>query len=254
MSQFFIGTSGWSYPSFRGIFYPPGLPSKEWLRFYAERFPTVEINVTFYRTPRPSTFARWYAETPSHFIFAVKAPKLITHLKKLRQVEEDLKNFLKALSPLKEKAKVLLFQLPPSLIYDREVLKEFLLLLPKDYLSVIEIRHKSFHHEEFYAHLRERNVALCLSDFGGKYPSWVEVRTASFLYFRMHGAKKIYFSNYEEEELRALVETIKRIGKPEDGLPPVEKVFVYFDNTGLGFAVSNALRLKELLQENSDLF
>ncbi len=237
--KFYIGTSGWSYSSFQKIFYPPELKSKDWLKFYSQNFDTVELNVTFYRTPRPSTFKKWYEETPPHFVFSLKVPKIITHMKKLRDIKEPLENFLKSISPLQEKARVLLFQLPPSLSYEREGMEEFLKILSAEYKKVIEIRNRSFHCEEFVELLKKYNVCLCFSDCGKRYPSWYEVQTTDFLYLRLHGAKELYVSNYEEEELQALVEKIRRF--------EAEEVYVYFDNTALGYALQNALYLKNLL-------
>lgn len=237
--RYYIGTSGWSYSSFKNIFYPPHLKSKDWLKFYSEHFKTVEINVTFYKTPKPSTFKKWYKETPKHFVFSVKAPKIITHIKKLREVKDSLELFLESISPLKEKARILLFQLPPSLVYHRETIEEFLKILPKDYKNVIEIRHESFHNEEFVELLQSYNVCLCFSDCGKRYPSWFEVKTTDFLYIRLHGSKELYVSNYEEEELEYLVRLIKRSDPSE--------VYVYFDNTALGYAIKNALSLNRRL-------
>lgn len=237
----YVGTSGWNYYSFREVFYPSYLKSKEWLAFYATHFNTVEVNATFYKLPTLKTFEKWYKETPKEFIFSLKAPKVITHIKRLKEVNSELKEFLTQISALKEKALVLLFQLPPSLKYEAQVLKEFLKILPQDYLKVLEIRHQSFHCEEFVELLREYKVGLCFSDCAGRYPSWYEVQTTDFLYFRMHGSKKLYVSNYEEEELRVLVQKIN--------LYSVKRAFIYFDNTFLGYAILNAKRLKELIEE-----
>jgi len=238
---YFIGTSGWSYLSFRGIFYPPELKSKDWLAFYAQYFNTVELNVTFYRTPKATTFQKWYEETPQGFVFSLKAPKVITHIKKLKDIEDSLKEFLKSFKPLKEKAKVLLFQFPPSLKYERGLCEAFLKLLPtEEFKIVVEIRNQSFHDPEWADLLREYGICLCFSDCGKRYPSWYEVKTADFLYFRMHGSKELYVSNYEEEELVALKNKIEAYNPSE--------AYIYFDNTALGYAVANALRLKELCQ------
>jgi len=243
--KYYIGTSGWSYPSFRGILYPEGMKSKGWLRFYSERFNTVEINATFYRTPRKSTFEKWYAETPKDFMFSIKAHKSITHIKRLKDVDEELKTFFKSIAPLKEKGRVILYQFPPSLTFNKEVLENFLAKLPSDYKHVVEVRNRSFHTEEFFELLKRREVCLCFSDFGGRYPSWVEVMTADFLYIRMHGRERVYFSNYSEDELFKLAQTIMRF--------KADEVFVYFDNTGLGYAVQNAMRLRELLKNSPSL-
>ncbi|MCS7199384.1 MAG: DUF72 domain-containing protein [Caldimicrobium sp.] len=237
---YYIGTSGWNYVSFKGIFYPRELPSAQWLRFYAQYFDTVELNVTFYRTPRPSTFQKWYEETPSNFVFSVKAPRIITHFKRLREVKEPLIDFLKSLQPLKEKARALLFQLPPSLSFNRELMEAFLPLLPKDFDIAIETRHQSFQCEEWIEMLRKYNLSLCLSDCGKRYASWFEVKTTDFLYLRLHGSKELYVSEYTEEELQSIVAVIKRLNPKYS--------YVYFDNTARGFAIKNALRLKELLE------
>ncbi len=239
---YYIGTSGWSYYSFKVYLYPQDSKPRQWLSIYAKHFNSVEINATFYRTPTEKTFKKWYEETPKDFVFSVKAPKVITHIKKLRDVKDSLKEFLKAISPLKEKAKVLLFQLPPSFKFDPEVIKEFFKLLSKDYYNAIEIRNISFHSDEFIELLKKYEVCLCFSDCAGKYPSWYEVQTTNYLYIRMHGSKKLYVSNYEEDELQELAKKIKSYN--------IKEAFVYFDNTAEGYAVPNALRLKELLIKN----
>lgn len=230
--KWYVGTSGWSYYSFKGIFYPEDLKPKDWLKFYSQYFKTVEINVTFYRTPRAQTFKKWYNETPEDFTFSVKAPRVITHIKRLREVEESLKIFLKSLAPLGEKARVLLFQLPPSLKYERSLVENFLEILPKDYRCAIEIRNKSFHNAEFTELLQKKGVSLCFSDCGSRYPSWYEVKTADFLYLRLHGSPELYVSDYSEGALKRFAELVKSY--------PVSEAYVYFDNTALGYAVKNA--------------
>ncbi len=238
--KYYIGTCGWSYYSFKNFLYPSESKPKEWLTIYSQYFNTVEINVTFYKTPTARTFKKWYEETPKDFIFSVKAPKIITHLKKLKEVEDDLKTFLQTISPLKEKAKILLFQLPPSFKYNKDLFENFFKILPSDYYNIIEIRNISFHNEEFIELLKKYKVCLCFSDCAGKYPSWYEVQTSDYLYIRMHGSKKLYVSNYEEEELQELAKKIKSFR--------VKSAFIYFDNTSKGYAVPNALRLKEILK------
>ncbi|MFN3505726.1 MAG: DUF72 domain-containing protein, partial [Caldimicrobium sp.] len=215
------------------------LKPKDWLSFYSQHFNTVEINATFYKTPKASTFQKWYESTPPDFVFSVKAPKIITHIKKLKEVKEPLDFFIKSITPLAEKARVLLFQLPPSLAYEKHSLEEFLKLLPQNFKNVLEIRHKSYHNEEFIKLLEKYRVSLCFSDCGKRYPSWFEYQTTDFLYFRLHGSRQLYVSNYEEEELDNIIKVIQRFN--------VSEVYVYFDNTALGYAVKNALTLKEKL-------
>ncbi len=233
-----IGTSGWNYPHWRGVFYPKGLATSKWLTYYATYFDTVEVNATFYGTPKEKTLKKWYGETPSGFLFALKASRFITHVKRLRQVEEPLKRFYQVIAPLKEKIGPLLFQLPPSLKYDRALIADFLALLDPRYQTAIEIRHASFHNDEFLGLLATHQVALCLSDTAGRYPSLLEAVTAPFVYVRLHGSRTLYRSCYTEEELRAWAQKIVSFNRP---------TYVYFDNDSLGWAVPNALRLKELL-------
>ncbi|AEH45862.1 protein of unknown function DUF72 [Thermodesulfatator indicus DSM 15286] len=233
-----IGTSGWNYPHWRGVFYPEKLAKRKWLSFYTEYFDTVEVNATFYGTPKERTFRRWYEETPQGFIFAIKANRYITHVRRLRNVEDPLKRFYEAIKPLKEKIGPILFQFPPSLQYDRELIKNFLKHLDLSYQTTIEVRHASFQQEEFYELLSRYNIALCFSDTAGRYPSLVEVLTADFVYLRLHGSRVLYRSCYTEGELVSWAEKLKAWGKPG---------YIYFDNDSLGWAVPNALRLKELL-------
>ncbi len=250
----FIGTSGWSYSSFKKVFFPENLKSRDYLKFYSQHFNTVEINATFYRLPRKSTFEKWYEETPEGFVFSVKASKIITHIKRIKNVKNELITLLERTIHLKEKLGPFLFQLPPSLKFDESLIKDFFELLNleeiRDFFRnsfkgkpywVIEVRNKTFQDERFFELCKNYGICLCFSDCAGRYPSWIEVKTTDFLYIRMHGSKKLYVSNYEEEELMSLYNKIVSF-KPEE-------VFVYFDNTALGYAVTNALRLKEFFEK-----
>ncbi len=237
-----VGTSGWNYPHWRKIFYPEKLPTRKWLSFYSTYFDTVEVNATFYGTPKEKTFRRWYEETPPDFLFALKASRYITHIKRLRGVEEPLKRFYQVISPLKEKIGPLLFQLPPSLKYDPALMEDFLSLLDPRYQTSIEIRNRSFHDERFFEQLRAKNIALCLSDTASRYPSLLFELTADFVYVRLHGSRTLYRSCYTEEELETWAERLRTWGLPG---------YVYFDNDALGWAVPNALRLKELLGQET---
>ena len=234
-----MGTSGWNYRHWRGVFYPRGLSPRHWLKYYAEYFDTVEVNATFYGTLRPQTLARWVAETPEDFTFAVKAHRYLTHVKKLRGVEEALERFYANIAPLHPKLGPVLFQLPPSLGYHPEVLESFLAILPRDFPVALEIRHASFHQEDFLQRLRRHGVALCLSDTAGRYPSLYPALTADWTYIRLHGSRRLYRSCYTSEELAWWAEKIRDFG--------LKRVYVYFDNDSLGWAPENALRLKALL-------
>lgn len=235
--EFRIGTSGWTYPHWKVVFYPEELPSSRWLDFYTKQFDTVELNASFYRQPTHTTFENWKNKTPSGFVWSVKANRYITHLKKLRNVKDSLKRFYEAASGLDGKLGVILFQLPPSFRSDRDVFAEFITLLPPTYRVAFEFRHASWLCKEIYELLRENNAAFCISDTAGRYP-YAEELTADFVYLRLHGSRILYGSDYSEDELSAWAVKIRNWGK---------SAYVYFDNDYMGYAVQNALRLKEIL-------
>ena len=159
-----IGTSGYSYPAWRGRFFPVGFPSSRMLSFYAERFPTVEINNSFYRMPKKELLARWGKQVPPDFVFAVKAPRRITHQKQLVGCGADLRALFKAASVLGPQLGPVLFQLPPFLEKDLARLRRFLSLLPEGRPAAFEFRNASWFDADVYQALRERNVALCAAD------------------------------------------------------------------------------------------
>ena len=145
-----VGTSGWNYSHWQGVFYPQELSPRKWLSFYATYFDTVEINATFYGSPKEKTFRNWYKSTPDNFIFAVKANRFITHVRRLRDVKEEIKRFYQTVAPLEEKLQVILFQLPPSLKFDQVLIEEFLSLLNSQYQTTIEVRNKTFNNPVFF--------------------------------------------------------------------------------------------------------
>jgi len=242
----FIGTSGWSYKHWGdGVFYPEGLSHSKWLPFFAERIKTVEINNSFYQMPLARTFLHWREITPSDFLFAVKANRQITHLRKLRNTRSVLKEFLSRSFGLKEKLGPVLFQLPPFLQVNVEVLAEFLKLLSqlvkgkKQWRCAFEFRHQSWFCDEVFDLLREHNASLCIADWP-RMPVEAPV-TADYVYLRRHGSQQLYSSCYTEEELR---KDARRIRK---WLREGKDVYVYFNNDAEGFAVKNCLRLTELV-------
>jgi len=238
----YVGTSGWSYKHWKGDFYPSNLPQKKWLGYLASIFNTVEINATFYREPKPSTFQKWHDETPKHFLFSVKANRFITHIKRLKDIQDSLTRFYNTIVLLEEKIGCLLFQLPPSLHYDPPLIDSFLSQLDPRWKTAIEVRHASFLNEEFYRALHERNIAFCWSDTAGRYP-YAEKVTADFLYIRLHGSPVLYRSAYTEDFLKEFARKLKAIDRD---------VFVYFDNDAEGHAPKNALFLKEVLSEKPE--
>ena len=233
-----IGTSGWNYKHWKGLFYPEKVSQKKWLEFYARHFDTVEINATFYRLPKPSTFELWRCRTPEGFLWAVKASKFITHTKRLKECEEPLKRFYDSVVMLKEKLGPLLFQLPPSLAFDPSLFREFCSLLNPMFQHVLEVRHKSWISDEAFQIMGDFNIAFCISDTAGRYP-YHETVTADFIYIRLHGSKKLYASLYTDDEIRQWAGKIKKWDM---------FTFVYFDNDFEGYAIQNAKQLKDLLQ------
>ena len=233
-----IGTSGWNYPHWKELFYPKGLSRNKWLEFYAEHFDTVELNVTFYRLPSEKTFKNWHKRVPENFLYSVKASRIITHVRRLKNVEDALENFYSAVSHLKEKCGPILFQLPPSLSFEEDLLEEFCSILRPEYRYALEIRHKSWIDDRVFEILRKYNIAFCISDSAGRFPYHEEV-TADFVYVRLHGPTKLYASEYTEEQIREWAEKLRKWGRD---------AFIYFDNDFNAYAIKNAKMLKEYLK------
>ncbi len=239
LDRLWIGTSGWVYPHWRGVFYPPKLTTSRWLPFYAEHFRTVEINNTFYRLPSEKAFRDWRAAVSPGFRFAVKANRFITHTKKLREPAEPLERFLSRARLLGDRLGPILYQLPPRWRCNLPRLRDFLTILPRDLTHVFEFRDPSWMNEDVFAALEEHGAALCVIS----HPTMsCPVRTTSdVVYIRMHGAQTLYASCYSEEELQWWAEQVR------EALAGGRQVHVYFNNDAFGYAVRNAQRLGELL-------
>ena len=162
--RIFAGTSGFSYPEWKGIFYPAEIRPAEMLAFYAQRLPAVEINNTFYRLPKPDLLQSWLAQVPEDFRFVLKAPRRITHTKRLKDAEEEVRYFLNTANALTHKLGCVLYQLPPFLRKDKARLQAFVELLPKTPKAAFEFRHPSWSDSEVLELLAEKNLAWCLSD------------------------------------------------------------------------------------------
>ena len=265
-----IGISGWRYPPWRGVFYPPGLAQRRELEYASRRFATIEINGSFYSLQRPEHYARWRDETPDGFVFSVKGPRFITHMLKLRDSGQALANFFASgIANLGAKLGPILWQLPPMLRFDVERLEPFLAALPRDtdeaaalarrrndkvrgrarlaygecrpLRHALEVRHPTFVDPAFIDLLRRQRVALVVADTAGKWP-YAEDVTADFVYARLHGDKMLYVSGYTH---RALDRWRDRIvawssGSAADGAQCISSVpaapcagrdvFCYFDN------------------------
>jgi uncharacterized protein YecE (DUF72 family) len=243
MSKIYIGTSGYIYPHWEGIFYPENWPKSKKLEYYCQHFDTVELNNTFYRLPGEKAFEGWYKRTSKNFIFAVKVSRFITHVKKLVDCKEPWKIFLKRALILKEKLGPLLFQLPPFLKADSEKLEEFGKMIlkesPKRLRFAFEFRNESWCDEKIYQILKKFNFAWVVVDS----PSWPKVYqvTADFVYVRMHGSKILFGSKYTKKELDDLTQKIKKLKKQN------LDVYVYFNNDAYGYAVEDAKELLKML-------
>jgi uncharacterized protein YecE (DUF72 family) len=232
-----IGTSGWTYKHWEGLFYPFKWPKSKWLEYYIEHFDTVELNATFYRLPNHTTFENWKSRTPDNFLWSVKSSKFITHIKKLKNPVDSLVRFYGATTGLGEKLGIVLFQLPPNLAFDENVFMDFCMSLASNARHTLEVRHPSWINDQVFSILREFNIALCIADTAGRYPFCEEI-TADFIYIRLHGSHKLYASRYSEEELQTWAEKVNVWNR---------NTFIYFDNDFEGNAVHNAKRLKEIL-------
>jgi len=263
-----VGISGWRYAPWRKVFYPEGLPQRAELEFASRRLNSIELNGSFYSLQRPSSYQRWYDETPDGFVFSVKGPRFVSHLKKLADVEAPLANFFASgVLALGAKFGPVLWQLPPTLGYDRDRLAAFFELLPRTTGAAaevaaghdermkgrallettvdlplryaLEVRHPSYENAEFIELLREHDVALVCADTAGKWPMLDDI-SSDFVYARLHGAEELYVSGYDDEALdrwAGKVRTWQQGGTPTDGrtmAPPARRkkrdVFVYFDN------------------------
>jgi uncharacterized protein YecE (DUF72 family) len=209
-----VGTSGYNYPEWKGSFYPPDLPAAKMLPFYAERFSTVEINYTFYRMPTAKLVTGWAAQVPEQFRFTLKAPRRITHDRRLRDVQDPLRAFCDAAAELGPRLGALLFQLPPNFKKDVTVLDDFLSTLPPRVCGAFEFRHESWLDDEVYARLRARNLALCVADSEKR--STPVITTADYAYLRLRD------EGYDDEAIGRWGETVRELETR------CRDVFVYF--------------------------
>ncbi len=239
-AEYFVGTSGWHYDHWRGLYYPEGLAKPKWLQFYGKQFNTVELNNSFYHLPTEKAFVTWRESTPENFVFAVKVSRFITHLKKLRNIGAALDNFLSRACLLQDKLGPLLYQLPPNMKRNDVVLENFLSSLPQEYRHVFEFRHESWIDDAVFEILRRYKVGLCVFDMPGF--TCPPVATSDFAYIRFHGSGGMYSSCYSNEELS---QWAKKIAKLAEG---VKAVYIYFNNDAEAFAVRNALTLASYLE------
>ncbi|MBI2770828.1 MAG: DUF72 domain-containing protein [Burkholderiales bacterium] len=282
-----IGVSGWRYTPWRGNFYPPRLAQHRELAFASRQFPSIELNGSFYSLQRPSSYARWAAETPPGFVFAVKGSRYISHMLRLRGIEVALANFLASgLFELGGKLGPILWQFPPNMRFDPALFEAFFKVLPRTTAAAarlaagrdqrlggreslepqanrrmrhaVEVRHESFVDPAFIELLRKHRIAWVVADTPRPWPLFEDV-TADFIYMRLHGATELYQSRYTSEQLdrwAACIQAWSEGRQPQDarlisGEPPVPRaardVYCYFDNTDKLHAPDNARELMEKL-------
>lgn len=241
MSRVLIGCSGWNYADWRGPFYPErGCPTSRWLEFYAEHFPTVEINSTFYRLASRDAVARWVKQTPPDFVFAPKISRYITHMKRLSDMDQAVGRFYERIEPLVESPKLgpVLWQLPENFHRDDERLQNALDRLPAG-RHAFEFRHKSWFEEPVYAMLRARDVALVIGDEPRR-PFQTYEFTTGFTFIRFHYGHRGRGGNYSRTELEEWAKRIRRWRRQVE-------VFVYFNNDWRAYAIRNAQDLTRLV-------
>jgi len=238
--KYYIGCSGWHYEHWRGLYYPRELPKPEWLQFYTRQFTTVELNNSFYKLPSEKAFTTWRKSTPDNFIFSVKVSRFITHIKRLKNLGPAVENFLSRADLLGNKLGPLLYQLPPNMKRNDELLQDFLSSLPLKYQHVIEFRHESWIDDAVFAILREHNVGLCVFDMPGF--GCPLTTTSNFAYIRFHGSQGLYSSCYSDQELSQWAQRIVRLGKD------VKASYIYFNNDVEAFAIKNAITLENYLK------
>jgi uncharacterized protein YecE (DUF72 family) len=232
-----IGTCGWHYPHWRGVFYPEKLPTSRWLDYYAQHIDTVELNSTFYRLPLETGLDTWRESTPKNFRFAAKGSRFLTHMKKLKDPVPGIAKFFERVDRLERKLGPVVFQLPPFWEVNLERLDAFLEALPPRHKYAFELRNPTWHTPEVYRILRRHNAAFCIFEIAG-FQSGLEL-TANWTYIRLHGPGGAYEGSYPDATLHQWADRIHAWQQD------LRAVYLYFDNDQSGYAVQNALSLKK---------
>ena len=237
-----VGCSGWQYKHWRGDFYPTELPVKRWFERYASVFDTVEVNNSFYRLPEATTFAAWASAAPAGFLFAVKASRYLTHMKKLKEPDEPVHRFFERALALGGHLGPVLYQLPPGWTVDIDRLAYFLSILPRDVEHVIEFREPSWYTSDVYALLERHRVSLCLHDMPGSATG--RLRVGPHVYVRCHGASGRYNGSYSDEQLGDWAGWLQQTVRGST----TSRGYAYFNNDMGGHAPRNALVLRRHLE------
>ena len=238
--QFLVGTSGWSYDHWKGVFYPEDCPKRKWFEYYTKKFSTVEVNATFYRKFGDKTYYNWRERVSKDFFYVLKAPRLITHRKYLKDVGEEVKGFCNSASLLENRLGLILLQLAPGTPYDPERLRKALLAFRDPKKVAVEFRNKKWFTEETRKLLMEVGSVFCTAD--SPKTTLMDWITSDIAYIRLHGRQKWYAYDYSTEELQEIAVLAKKM--IEFG---AKRIFIFFNNDFDGYAPKNALTLLELL-------
>lgn len=233
-----VGTSGWIYRHWKHIFYPDRLPQSRWFEFYSQTFDTVEVNFTFYRLPQARVFESWNRKAPDGFIFALKGSQYVTHMKRLIDCRPHVDTFFERAKPLGDHVGPILWQLPPRFSRDDSRLADFLEILPSSHQHALEFRHESWLVEDVFSVLRSRDVALCIAD-SPRNPGRV-VLTADWTYIRFH--EGVNHGDYTDSQLRKWADEIRNLRQHDI------QTWTYFNNDPHGYAIKNALSLRQDLE------
>ncbi len=236
--EWYIGCSGFYYPEWKEIFYPKGLPQKEWFKYYCTHFNTIEINSTFYKLPSEKSLHKWHTESPTDFLFTCKAPRLITHYKQLVDCKALMQDFYQLISAgLKEKLGCILLQFPPKFTYTEARLELLLNNLDNRFKNAVEFRHSSWWRSDVYQQLAQNHLIFCGQSYPSDLPDLV-IQNTSDIYYRFHGKPVLYKSAYSTATLTDFKKAIPEVTK---------QVFVYFNNTWGTAALQNAQELRQLI-------
>jgi uncharacterized protein YecE (DUF72 family) len=247
MANVFIGTSGWTYPSWESVFYPANLPHGQYLNFYSQHFLATEVNYSFYRLPGLTTIENWTSQVPKEFCFALKASRFITHVRRLKNVESAWRRFLSSAAALGRHRGPILLQFPENFHADAAKLADFLIMANETmntqtrFRLAFEFRHESWFSQEIFNLLLAQGAALCIAD-SPCYPRH-DVITTDFTYYRFHGRVELFASSYSSEDLAAEARKIRRL------LRKGIDVYAFFNNDAEAHAVQNAAVLRQSLRE-----
>lgn len=237
MTDWRIGCSGFYYKEWKDIFYPPGLPQKQWFKYYCQHFNTIEINSSFYRQPSPKSFQTWYNDSPDDFLFSIKAPRTMTHYKRFIDAKDELNSFYEVISDgLKEKLGCILFQVPPGFLYSTERMELVLNSMKKGFNNVFEGRQISWWNPVALQEFKKHNITFSGISYPSALPDDV-IQDIDLVYYRFHGKPELYKSEYSPAELKDFANAINDSHK---------QVYVYFNNTWGSSALKNSRQLIEI--------